>query len=218
MSITVHHLETSRSFRILWLLEELGLEYDIRHWKRDPRTIRAPREMMEVHPLGRAPIVEVDGHALAESGAIIEYFVEREGALRPADAAALIDYRFFLHYAEGSVMPPLLVKLITTRMRTGVPFFLRPLTGAVASKIDATYTNREIKRHFAFIEQTLSSREFFAGEALSGADVQMVYAVQAGLSRGGDRYPSAAAWLARMRERPAFVRALERSGSDLLSR
>ncbi|MFT4621428.1 MAG: glutathione S-transferase [Myxococcota bacterium] len=215
MSITVHHLANSRSFRILWMLEELGLPYTLTHHARDPKTMRAPRELRASHPLGRAPQVEVDGRVLAESGAVLEYFVEREGALRPTDPDALVEYRFFLHYAEGSVMAPLLLKLVMSKLRE-VPFFLRPLTEAIASKVDASFTDPEIANHFRFIDQTLGGREFFAGSAFSAADIQMVYPVQAGLSRGSGSYPNAAAWLARMRARPAFIRALETGGSDLL--
>ena len=218
MSIVVHHLEASRSFRVLWLLEELGLDYTLTAYARDPATMRAPAALKQVFPLGRAPVVAVDGHVLAESGAILEYFVEREGQLGPDTADEKREYRFFMHYAEGSVMPPLLVKLITGKLRTGVPFFLKPLTSAVANQIDGSYTDPEIANHFGFVEQVLGERSHFAGERFTAADIQMLYAVNAGLSRGAAGRPHCQAWLERMQARPAYARAVEKGGADLTPR
>ena len=214
-AIIVHHLEQSRSHRILWLLEELGLPYEMKVYRRD-KEMRAPPSLREVHPLGRAPVVEVDGEVFAESGAIIETLVERFApqTLAPkAGTPAFKHYRYFLHYAEGSLMPPLLVGLITGKMRTApVPFFVKPIIKSIASQVDASYTRPEVKSHAAFVEQHLATNAFFAGEAFSAADIQMVYGIEALVSRGGVPVPACARWLAAMNERPAARRALEKGG------
>jgi len=179
MTITVHHLEFSRSLRVLWLLEELGLEYSIRSWKRDAN-FRAPAAAAEVHPLGRFPMVEVDGRVLAESGAVLEYFADREGKLRPADDDESLQCTFFLHYAEGSLMPPLLVELILTRLRAApMPFFIKPVARGIADKVRQSYSGPALDLHLGFVEQTLGGRSYFAGDQLSIADIQMFYPVEA---------------------------------------
>lgn len=218
MTITVHHLEHSRSLRILWLLEELGVDYWIRSYARDPETMRAPPELAEVHALGRAPVVDVDGLVLAESGAILEHFVERENCLRPTDVEARTLYRFWLHYAEGSAMPPLLVQLIADRVKVApVPFFLRPVVRAVAKKIEDSYSGPEIRRHLGFIERSLGERPYFCGEEFSAADIQMIYPVEGGLRRGALSMPNTKAWLGRIEARPAYKRAIERGGPAMPS-
>ena len=212
MSIVIHHLEHSRSTRILWMLEELELAYTIKHYRRHPKTMRADPALREVHPLGRSPLISVDGRVLAESGAILEYFAEREHALRPSDPDRLVDYRYWLHYGEGSAMPPLLVKLIFGKLRTGVPFFLKPLTGAIANQVDAAFTDGEIRNHFGWVERWLGDNEHFAGD-FSMADIQMLYPIEASLTRGGlAERPNTTAWLARMRSRPALQKALAAGG------
>jgi glutathione S-transferase len=217
MSITVHHLELSRSTRVLWMLEELGLEYEIKTYQRDPVTIRAPKSLAEVHPLGRAPVVSVDGHTLAESGAILEYFAEKHGQLAPTEPGARIRYRFWMHYAEGSLMPPLLVKLIMARAKVAkVPFFVKPIVQAVTAKVDEGYSDPAIEQHFSFIEGELAARPYFAGEDFSAADIQMVYPIAAGLERAAGERPNARAWLERVQARPAFQRAIERGGPMLI--
>jgi glutathione S-transferase len=137
--LIVHHLENSRSQRVLWLLEELGVEYEIKRYERDKKTMLAPRELREVHPLGKSPVLTDDGQTIAESGAIVEYLVERYGKGRLVPAAGTpekLRYTYWLHYAEGSAMPPMLLKLIFERMKTGpVPFFLRPIVRGVADKV-----------------------------------------------------------------------------------
>lgn len=218
MRVVVHHLEMSRSHRILWLLEELGAPYEIRRYARDPKTFRADPALRQVHPLGRAPIVEVDGAVLAESGAILEGLLDRlgDGGLRPAPGTDDFDrYRFFLHYAEGSVMPPLLVSLIFGKVVDGAPFLARPLLAAIKAGVDARYTRGELENHFGFIEGHLGRHPWFAGAALSAADIQMIYPVAAGPLRAGvtaASHPNTVAWLARVQERPAYRRALERGG------
>jgi glutathione S-transferase len=219
MSILVHHLDLSRSLRVLWLLEELGLEYEIRPWKRD-KNFRAPADATSVHPLGRFPMVEVDGHVLAESGAILEYFAEREGKLRPAGGNALLWYRFFLHYAEGSAMPPLLVQLVVDRMRSApMPFFVKPIARAIADRVQQGYSGPAVDLHFGFVEQTLGERAYFAGDELTLADIQMYYPVEASRTRGGAQHrPNTQAWLKRVTSREAFKRAQDKGGPAVPAR
>jgi glutathione S-transferase len=206
--LVVHHLEHSRSLRVLWLLEELGLPYEMKRYARD-QNFRAPPELKAVHPLGRSPVVEVDGDVLAESGAILEYFVEREGGkLRPAEGEARLRYRFFLHYAEGSAMPPLLVQLLVQKIRTQkVPFFAKPLTRKIADGLQQGFSAPAIATHFDFVESELRQRPYFAGDELSAADIQMFYPVEAALSRGQGSWPSLRAWRERVTARPAYKRA-----------
>lgn len=215
MTITVHHLNYSRSLRALWLLEELGLEYEIRNWERD-KDFRAPQEAQAIHPLGRFPMVEVDGRVIVESGAVLEYFAAREGKLRPTEGDAQLECTLFLHYGEGSAMPPLLVQLIMDRMKGApVPFFIKPLLRAIAGKVESGYSQPAIKLHFDFIEHTLATRPYFAGDDFSIADIQMFYPVEAGLSRGAEKRPNMAAWLKRVTERPAYQRAHEKGGDAI---
>lgn len=215
-TLTVHHLDKSRSHRILWLLEELELTYTIRPYHRHPKTLRAPQELAEVHPLGRSPVVTIDDDVLAESGAIIEELLDRygEGRLRPAPGSeSFRKYRFFLHYAEGSAMPPLLVSLLTSKIRSApVPFFIKPIARGIADKVDDTYTRPELAKHWAFVEAHLAEHPWFAGDELTGADMQMLYPVFAALGRGGMGGPALKDWMARVQERPAYQRAVERGG------
>lgn len=212
MSIKVHHLNYSRSLRVLWLLEELGLEYSIEPWERD-KNFRAPPEAARVHPLGRFPMVEVDGRVLAESGAVLEYFADRERKLRPTDEAENLECTFFLHYAEGSAMPPLLVRLILSRLRTApMPFFVKPIARGIADKIDASYTGPALDLHLGFVEQTLAERPYFAGDTFSIADIQMFYPVEGALSRAKGERPNMLAWRERVTSRPAYQRAEAQGG------
>ncbi|HTG39658.1 glutathione S-transferase [Sphingomonas sp.] len=209
MTIIVHHLENSRSQRVLWLLEELALPYEVRRYERDKVTMLAPPELKRVHPLGKSPVIEDtsaaggDRAVIAETGAIVEYLVEKcDGRLgTPARRADVLRYRFFLHYAEGSVMPPLLVKLVLSKV---------PLLGKVAMK----RIQPMIDVHLDFIEAELASRPWFAGEAFSAADVMMSFPVEAARSRGGlDRSrPATIAWLEKVHARPAYQAALKAGG------
>lgn len=216
-TITVHHLEASRSLRVLWLLEELGLEYDIQLHRRNPKTMRIaePDAILKVHPRGRFPVVVFDGLVLAESGAILEFFAERfpEAGLRPTDPATLQEYRFWMHYAEGSLMPPLFVKLLTARIRSApVPFFIKPIARRIAASVDDSYTDPELDGHFAFIDQALSDQPWFAG-AFSAADIQMSYPLQAateGRTAAAKGREHVTGWLERVAARPAFQRAVAR--------
>ncbi len=211
--LVVHHLEHSRSLRVLWLLEELGLSYDVKSYARD-ENFRAPPELKSVHPLGRSPVVEVDGHVLAESGAIIEYLVDREGGkLRPQDPESQRRYRFFLHYAEGSAMPPLLVQLLVDKIRTQkVPFFVKPIAGKIADGIQRAYSGPAIANHFGFVESELATRPYFSGDEFTAADIQMIYPVEAALLRGQGDWPQLNAWRERVKARVAYQRAEAKGG------
>jgi glutathione S-transferase len=211
--LVVHHLEYSRSLRVLWLLEELGLPYELKRYARD-ESFRAPPELKAVHPLGRSPVVEVDGRVLAESGAIIEYFVERAGGkLRPQEQEARVRYRFFLHYAEGSAMPPLLVQLLAEKIRAQkVPFFVRPITRRIGDGLEKSFSGPAIATHFGFVESELADRPYFAGSELSAADIQMIYPVEAALLRGSGNWPNLRAWRERVMARPAYQMAESRGG------
>lgn len=210
--VTVHHLNYSRSLRVLWMLEELGLPYELKGWQRDAN-FRAPAAARSLHPLGRFPVVEVDGKVLAESGAILEYFAAREDKLRPVDPDAALQYTFFLHYAEGSLMPPLLVQLILDRTRSApLPFFLKPVVKGITGRMESAFSGPAIDLHFGYVDSCLADRPYFAGQDFSMADIQMYYPLAAGLSRGADDRPHIAAWLSRVRSRPAFQRASEKGG------
>lgn len=215
--ITVHHLNQSRSQRILWLLEELGLDYTITRYERDPKTMRAPSALRAVHPLGKSPVVTDDEEVLAESGAIIEYFVERHGAAKLAPPPGTPErrrYTYWLHYAEGSAMPPLLLKLIFSRIPANVPALIRPVARMIAQGGLNTVIDPELKRHVDYMESELGKSTWFAGADFSAADIQMSFPIEAAAARAGlgaDR-PKLAGFLERIRARPAYQRALEKGG------
>ncbi len=216
--ITVHHLNNSRSQRVLWLLEELELPYEIVKYDRDPETLLAPASLREVHPLGKSPVV-VDGDVrVAESGAILEYLVETHGDGRFSPAAgtqAHRDCRYFLHYAEGSLMPYLLMKLVFGRIRTAkLPFFVKPIARKIAQRVEGGYVDPNLARHVAFLGDHLERHTWFAGDELSIADIQMSYPIEALTSRGSDfdLSPKLGEFVERCKARPAYARALERGG------
>jgi len=217
--ITVHHLNNSRSQRVLWLLEELELPYEIVHYQRDPKTMLAPPELRKVHPLGKSPVVTTDeGLVLAESGAIIETVIERygQGRLAPVTGSEqALRYRYWLHYAEGSAMPPLLLKLIFDKIENAkMPFFIKPIAKGIAGKAKAGFVSPNIRTHLDFMEGELGRSDWFAGTEFTGADIQMSFPVEAARARGGldESRPRLMAWLARIHARPAYQRALERGG------
>ncbi len=215
MPIIVHHLMHSRSLRVLWLLEELGLDYELVRYDRDA-SFRAPPSLDKAHPLGRAPVVEVDGMVLAESGAILEHFADREQRLRPKSPEGLREYRFFLHYAEGSAMPPLLVQLLVDRVRSApMPFLVKPIARRIADEIERNYSGPAIERHFGFVERTLGQRAHFAGDEFSAADIQMFYPVEAALRRGAGKWPQVRDWRRRVTDREAYRRAEQRGGTAM---
>ncbi|MFA5965428.1 MAG: glutathione S-transferase [Sphingomonas sp.] len=205
MTITVHHLENSRSQRVLWLLEELGLPYEIKRYERDKSTMLAPPELKRVHPLGKSPVIEDsdDGRVIAETGAIVEYLVEKaDGKLgAPAHRDDALRYRFWLHYAEGSLMPPLLIKLVLSRI---------PLMGKLAQK----RIQPMIDLHLDYVESELAQRPWFAGEEMTAADVMMSFPLEAARSRAGLDLsrPATTTWLAKVHARPAYQTALSKGG------
>ena len=222
--ITVHHLNNSRSQRVLWLLEELGVEYDIRRYQRDSKTMLAPAELRNAHPLGKSPVITDGGLTIAESGAIIEYLVERYGNGRLLPAAGTpekLRYRYWLHYAEGSIQPMLLMKLIFDRIeKAPMPFFARPVARAISGKTKNSLIEPNIKRHLDYMEAELGKTRWFAGDEFTAADVQMSFPLEAATVRGGldSRWPSLMGFLKRIHERPAYKRALERGGEYQLLR
>ena len=200
--IIVHHLNNSRSQRILWMLEELGLPYEIKCYERDPATMLAPAALLRVHPLGKSPVIEDAGQVIAESGAIVEYLAAKADALgAPSDPEAALRYRFYLHYAEGSVMPPLLIKLVLSRV---------PIMGKIAMK----RMQPMIDVHLDYIESELAQRPWFAGDVLSAADIMMSFPIEAARARAGldDSRPHTIAWLDKVQSRPAYQRALTAGG------
>ncbi|WP_415845133.1 glutathione S-transferase family protein [Stutzerimonas zhaodongensis] len=216
--LTLHHLENSRSQRVLWLLEELQLPYEIKRYARDPNTMLAPVELRKVHPLGKSPVITDGELTLAESGAILEYLVERYGEGRLAPAANTADqlrYRYWMHYAEGSAMPPLLLRLVFNRISNGpMPFFIRPVARAIAKGANQAFIGPQLKLHLDYMESELDKSQWFAGKDFSVADIQMSFPLEAAQSRGGldERYPNLTAFLQRIRERPAYQRAIEKGG------
>jgi len=221
--IVVHHLNNSRSQRVLWLLEELGLEYEVRRYQRDPKTMLAPPELRAVHPLGKSPVITDGNLTLAESGAIIEYVVNRYGAGRLApspDSLEYLRYIYWLHYAEGSAMPPLLMKLVFDRLEHGpVPFFIRPIVRKIAAGAKSAFIEPQIKLHLDYLESELGNSDWFVGKSFSAADIQLSFPLEAAASRAGldASRPRLKNFLDRIHARPAYAKALERGGKyDLL--
>ncbi len=220
--IVVHHLNNSRSQRVLWLLEELGLEYEIKRHERDAKTMLAPASLRAVHPLGKAPVITDGSLTLAESGAIVEYLVERygNGRLVPAPGTPeRLRYTYWLHYAEGSAMPPLLLKLVFDRIAKGpVPFFVKPVAQAISQRVLSTFVNPQIELHLDFMEAELEKSPWFAGVEFSAADIQLSFPLEAAAARAGltASRPELMAYLERIHARPAYRRALERGGEYAL--
>ena len=214
--ITVHHLENSRSQRILWMLEELEVPYDIKRYKREP-SMQAPAALKAVHPLGKSPVITDGERTLAESGAILEYLADTygNGRLKPAAGTPeRIHYTYFLHYAEGSLMPLLLLRLIFSRIPGRLPFFMRPVGRAISAGANKTLLDPQFGTHFAFIEGELGKRPWFAGPEFTAADVQMSFPIEAAAARAPvvRQMPRISAWLDRIHARPAYKRALEKGG------
>ncbi len=215
--ITVHHLANSRSQRVLWLLEELGLAYGVRRYERDPRTMLAPPALRAIHPLGKSPVIDDDGEVVAETGAIVEYLVDRYGDGRlipPAGTAARRRYVYWLHYAEGSAMPPLLLRLVTERMTAPpVPRLMRPVAAPVAAGLRRGYVDPELGRHLDFQETALADAPWFAGDDFTAADIQMSFPIEGSVRYGLLRTrPRLVDFLARIHARDAYRRALATGG------
>ena len=217
--LTVHHLNNSRSQRVLWLLEELGVPYEIKHYQRDPQTLSAPPELKAVHPLGKSPVITVDGGALAETGAIVDYIVARYGKGRlipPANTPERLAWNYWLHFAEGSAMPPLLLKLVFIALPARAPSLLRGLVRSIAGRAQAGYVDPQLKTLFDYLEGVLTRTEWFAGPEFTAADIMMSYPLEAAADRAGALVgrPHLAAFLEKIHARPAYKRALEKGGPD----
>jgi glutathione S-transferase len=213
----VHHLETSRSQRVLWLLEELALPYELKVYKRNPKTKLAPPELKQIHPLGKSPVVVDDGLVVAESGAILEYLGETHAPhwVPPMGTPEHRQYRFWMHFAEGSLMNWLVMKLVFMTIPTQpMPFFVRPIARQLCAQVQQKLIDPNIGNALAFMNQHLSTNTWFAGEQLTLADFQMSFAVEAAMARGGDaqRFPHLAAYRERMLARPAYQRAVSKGG------
>ena len=220
--ITLHHLNNSRSQRVLWLLEALGVSYEIKRYQRDPKTMLAPPALKAIHPLGKSPVITDGDLTLAESGLIIEYLIDRYGNGRfapPVGSADRLSYLYWLHYAEGSLMPLILLKLAFRRVgQTPAPFFMRPALRKVSSSAQEGFVDPQLALHLRYLNDHLSKTEWFVGGDISGADMQMSFPIEAAEARAGlDSYPAVAAFLARIRAHPAYQRALEKGGPFALS-
>lgn len=215
--LTLHHLENSRSFRILWLLEELELDYELVNYKRDPESGQAQADLRGKHMLGKAPLL-VDGEQeIAESGAIIEYLLDSygEGRLRPAvGTVERINYNFWLHAAEGTYMSLLILALFLNRMDSRSPFFIRPFIKLVTGKVRQAYLDPNMEKSLRLVETTLAEQRWFAGDEFTAADIQMGFVMTALSGRGGldSRFPNCRRWIKEAESRPAWQRAMEKNG------
>ena len=215
--LTVHHLNNSRSQRVLWLLEELGAPYEIIRYERNPQTMLAPPELRAIHPLGKSPVITEDGETIAETGAIIEYILERYGQGRLAPPAGTPQRRrvaYWLHYAEGSAMPPLLMKLVFGRLPANAPALVRPIVNGIAKRAQISFIDPQLAAHFDYWEDELGKAEWFAGDEFSAADIMMSFPAEAAADRAAARVgrPKLAAFLKKIHNRPAYRKALERGG------
>ena len=216
--LVVNHLNNSRSRRVLWLLEELGVPYEIRKYERNAQTMLAPPELQKVHPLGKSPVITDGDVTVAESGAIIEYLVERYGNGRFSPAIGTperLRWRYWMHFAEGSAMPPLLLKLIFDKVESSpMPFFVKPIARAISGKVKAMMVTPNLNRQLDFMEGELAKSEWFVGNEFSAADVQMSFPIEAAPQRAGldASRPKLMGYLKRIHARPAYKKALERGG------
>jgi glutathione S-transferase len=216
--ITVHHLENSRSQRVLWLLEELGLPYEVKRYARDKKTSLAPPELAAVHPLGKSPVIGDGANVIAETGAIVEYLLDLAGGERlrpPGGTPDRLRFTYWLHFAEGSAMPPLVMALVFKKLRTAaMPFFAKPIARAIADKVSKGFIKPNLDRQMAFMASELASRPWFAGKAFSAADIMMSFPLEAASTQRGfqAQYPALADFLRRIHARPAYKRALESGG------
>ena len=218
MTITVHHLNNSRSQRILWLLEELGLEYEVKRYERNPETMLAPDSLREVHPLGKSPVITDGELTLAESGAIIEYLVERYGDGRFAPASGTPDrlrYTYWLHYAEGSAMPPLVMQLVFNQIDQKTPFFLSPIARIITGEVKKTFIKPQITQNLDYLEAELKKSTWFVSDEFTAADIQLSFPLEAAAAYAGldESRPQLMDFLKRIHARPAYQKALERGGA-----
>ncbi|WP_319421520.1 glutathione S-transferase [Pleurocapsa sp. FMAR1] len=218
MTIIVHHLNNSRSQRILWLLEELGLEYDVKRYERDPKTLLAPESLRKVHPLGKSPVITDGELTLAESGAIIEYLVERygDGRLIPAPGTPeRLRYNCWLHYAEGSAMPPLVMQLVFNQIDQKTPFFLSPIAKIITGEVKKTFIKPQITQNLDYLEAELKKNTWFAGDEFTAADIQLSFPLEAAAAYAGldESRPQLMDFLKRIQALPTYQKALERGGA-----
>lgn len=214
--IVVHHLENSRSQRVLWLLEELGVPYEVKRYERNKQTMQAPPELRAVHPLGKSPVITDGDLTLAETGAIVEYLCARYGLgafkIKPGSPEQLA-VTYWLHYAEGSAMPPFFLKLILLRLPGRAPAIIRPIIGMVMKRAVSGFIDPMIRNHLAFWESTLAKSPWFAGKAFTAADIMMSFPVEVAATRASvTEFPHIAAFLKAIHARPAYQRALDRGG------
>jgi len=217
--LVVHHLNNSRSQRILWLLEELELNYKIKFYQRDQETQLAPESLKEVHPLGKSPVVTDGDLVLAESGAIIDYLGRTYGNnnwVPRRNSKRYQSYMYWLHYAEGSMMSPLLLKLVFDKVKSAkMPFFVKPIANGIANKVMSSFVSPNIKTHFQYVEEHLSENTYFTGDAMTGADIQMSFPLQASVARGiisEQSHPHIHKYVRTFQSRSAYQKALEKGG------
>jgi len=214
--IVVHHLNNSRSQRVLWLLEELGLPYEIKHYQRDAKSMLAPPELLAVHPLGKSPVITDGDRTIAETGAIVEYIIETYGQGRLVPAAGTperLRWTYWLHYAEGSAMTPLLLKLVFTALPARAPGLMKPIVKGIAARAQSGFVDAQLKTHIDYWDAELSKSAWFAGPDFTAADIVMSFPLEAGAARAGAASrPRVKAFLDRIHARPAYQRALERGG------
>jgi glutathione S-transferase len=214
--IVVHHLNNSRSQRVLWLLEELGLPYEVKRYERDAKTMLAPPELRAIHPLGKSPVITDGGKTIAETGAIIEYVIETYGQGRlvpPAGTPERLRWTYWLHYAEGSAMTPLLLKLVFTALPARAPGLLKGLVKSIAAKAQSGFVDPQLKSHIDYWDAELAKSAWFAGPDFTAADIMMSFPLEAGAARAGAASrPHVKAFLDRIHARPAYRKALERGG------
>ena len=218
MTITVHHLNDSRSQRILWLLEELGLEYEVKRYERNPETMLAPASLREVHPLGKSPVITDEELTLAESGAIVEYLIERYGNGRLAPELGTperLRYTYWLHYAEGSAMPPLVMELIFNQIEERSPFYLRAIAKIITGRVKQTYIEPQIAQNLDYLEAELNQNTWFVGDEFTAADIQLSFPLEAAATYSNldANHPQLIAFLERVHARRAYQKALERGGA-----
>ncbi|PXA79653.1 glutathione S-transferase [Caulobacter sp. D4A] len=214
--VVVHHLNNSRSQRVLWLLEELGVPYEVKRYERNLQTMLAPPELRAIHPLGKSPVITDGDKTIAETGAIIEYVLDTYGNGRLIPAAGTperLRYTYWLHYAEGSAMTPLLLKLVFSALPARSPGLLKPLVKAIAGKAQSGFVDPQLKAHIDYWDAELAKSEWFAGSDFTAADVMMSFPLEAAASRAGaNSRPRVKAFLERIHARPAYRTALERGG------
>ncbi len=215
--IIVHHLEDSRSQRVLWLLEELGIPYEVKRYNRDPETSLAPPVLYKVHPLGKSPVISDDDITVAETGAIFEYLVDtygKDGRLKPAGGTqAGRDYTYWLHYAEGSAMTNLLLKLVFSRLPERAPMLMRPIVKRVSASVEEGFIDPRIAEHATWWNKSLEGTGYFVGDDLTAADIMMSFPLEAAATRADlSKLPNISAFLERIHTRPAYAAALEKGG------